>query len=114
MFEWNDSNGRLRIGRYQESLDSKNSFLTVFDTPVRPNRWIQFNAWLKNGIVVWLQSGDGELHCTIAKRNSLGELQCPVYWGSNVGFCILKQGGEVGGSSCYIKKWKLAFPLKLV
>jgi len=97
MFEWNDSNGRLRIGRYQESLDSKNSFLTVFDTPVRPN-----------------QSGDGELHCTIAKRNSLGELQCPVYWGSNVGFCILKQGGEVGGSSCYIKKWKLAFPLKLV
>jgi len=75
----------------------------------KPSLWIRFNAWLRKGIVVWIKDMDGKVYQTIAQWDAWGNLTCFVYCDTEVGHCILEDGGKVKNrENSYIKEWKMA------
>lgn len=69
--------------------------------------WVRLFAWLRGGEVVWLEDNNGRVYVSIARRDRYGKLVCPVYWATNVGHCVLLEGGVVDPNSYsfYIKRW---------
>jgi len=67
----------------------------------------KFCAKVIGGKAVCLKSSFGTSYRTVAKKDSFGDLQAPVYFGTGVGSVILEDGGAIyeHSESSYINKW---------